>query len=96
MIEQAAKIAIGTAFYVAVLWLAQRNPRATGIMLTFPTLNGIVLLMAEPVALPDVAAAMLLMPPFNGVLWATLICSPTRWVTSRGMSWPSMPIAIMP
>ena len=73
MIEQAAKIAIGTAFYVAVLWLAQRNPRATGIMLTFPTLNGIVLLMAEPVALPDVAAAMLLMPPFNGVLWATYL-----------------------
>jgi hypothetical protein len=70
MIEPAAKVLIGTAFYVGILWVAQRNPRAAGMMLTFPTLNGLVLLMAGQAALEDAASAMLLMPPINVALWA--------------------------
>lgn len=73
MIEQAAKIAIGTVFYVALLWLAQRNPRAAGIMLTFPALNGIVLIMADPATLGDIAGAVVFMPVLNGVMWASYL-----------------------
>lgn len=73
MIEPVAKILIGTGFYIMVVWLAGRNPRATGMMLTFPTLNGIVLLMAGPDALESAASAMLLMPPLNAVLCASYL-----------------------
>ena len=69
MIEQTAKVLIGTAFYVGILWVAQRNPRAAGMMLTFPTLNGLVLLMAGQAAMEDAASAMLLMPPINAAMW---------------------------
>ena len=79
MIELAAKIALGTALYVAVLWTAQRNPRAAGMMLTFPTLNGIGLLMAEPAAVAAVAQSMLLMPILNGVLYASYVAASLRW-----------------
>ena len=70
MIEQTAKVLIGTAFYGGILWVAQRNPRAAGMMLTFPTLNGLVLLMAGPAAIEDAASAMLLMPLINAAMWA--------------------------
>ena len=70
MIEPTATIALGTAFYIVVLWVALRHPRATGMMLTFPTLNGIGLLMAEPAALEQAAHAMLLMPVLNACLCA--------------------------
>jgi hypothetical protein len=70
MIEPTLKVLIGTAFYVGLLWVTQRNPRAAGMMLTFPTLNGLVLLMAGPAALEDAASAMLLMPLINVALWA--------------------------
>ncbi len=80
MIELAAKIGLGTAFYVAVLWVAQRNPRAAGMMLTFPTLNGIGLLMAEPAALEQAAHAMLLMPVLNGLFCAGYLAAFDRLV----------------
>lgn len=75
MIEPAAKVLIGTAFYVGILWVAQRNPRAAGMMLTFPTLNGLVMLMAGQAALEGAASAMLLMPPINVALWAFYLAS---------------------
>ena len=85
MIEQTAKVLIGTAFYVGILWVAQRNPRAAGMMLTFPTLNGIVLLMAEPAALEAAASAMLLMPPLNAVLCASYLAGFDR-LTRPGLT----------
>lgn len=69
VIEQTAKVLIGTAFYVGIIWVAQRNPRAAGMMLTFPTLNGLVLLMAGQDAMENAASAMLLMPPINAAMW---------------------------
>ena len=42
-------------------------------MLTFPTLNGLVLLLAPPDALEGTAAAMLLMPMLNGILCASYL-----------------------
>ncbi len=70
MIEIGAKVVLGTVLYVVVLWAAGRNPRAAGMMLTFPTLNGIGLLLAEPTLLEGVVHSMLLMPVVNGIFCA--------------------------
>ena len=70
MIEAGAKVVLGTVLYVVVLWVAGRNPRAAGMMLTFPTLNGIGLVLAEPALLESVSQSMLLMPVLNGIFCA--------------------------
>lgn len=80
MIEQTLKILVGTGFYVALLWLAQRNPRAAGIMLTFPALNGIVLIMAAPATLADIAGAVLFMPVLNGMMWSSYLVGAPRLI----------------
>jgi hypothetical protein len=83
VIEPIAKVLIGTAFYVGILWAAQHNPRAAGMMLTFPTLNGLVLLMAAPSAIEDAASAMLLMPLINAAMWAFYLAGFDRLVDRR-------------
>ncbi|HEY1541425.1 MAG TPA: hypothetical protein VGG01_03355 [Xanthobacteraceae bacterium] len=80
MIVLAAKVLLGTALYVAVLWEARRNPRAAGMMLTFPTLNGISMLMTQPADLEPIVASMLLMPIVNGLFCAIYLAAFERAV----------------
>ncbi|HLH90956.1 MAG TPA: hypothetical protein VKX28_21095 [Xanthobacteraceae bacterium] len=70
MIESSAKVLVGTVLYVAVLWAARRNPRAAGMMLTFPTLNGITMLVTQPSELSPIVGTMLLIPFLNGLFCA--------------------------
>src|SRR5262249_19302974 len=57
-----------------ILWCAQSgNPRAVGMMLTFPALNGLGLLTAESRDLHLMARAMLPMIALNGLLCAMYI-----------------------
>ena len=70
MIESAAKVLVGALLYVAVLWAARRNPRAAGMMLTFPTLNGITMLVTQPSELSPIVGTMLLIPFVNGLFCA--------------------------
>ena len=88
MIEQAAKILVGTALYVAVLWAARRNPRAAGMMLTFPTLNGITMLVTQPAELGPIVGTMLLIPFINGLLCALYLSGLDRAVRA-GFSPPA-------
>ena len=80
MIVLAAKVLLGTVLYVAVLWEARRNPRAAGMMLTFPTLNGIGMLMAQPAALGPIVGSMLLMPIVNALFCAIYLAAFERAV----------------
>ncbi len=80
MIVLAAKVLLGTALYVAVLWEARRNPRAAGMMLTFPTLNGISMLMTAPAELAPIVSSMLLMPIVNGLFCAIYLAAFERIV----------------
>ena len=80
MIEQAAKVLVGTVLYVAVLWAARRNPRAAGMMLTFPTLNGITMLVAQPAELGAIVGTMLLLPFINGLFCAVFLAAFARVV----------------
>jgi hypothetical protein len=68
------KAVLGTCFFGLILWCAQSsNPRAAGMMLTFPALNGLGLLTAESHDLHLMARAMLPMIALNGLLCAVYI-----------------------
>jgi hypothetical protein len=88
MIESAAKVLVGTLLYVAVLWAARRNPRAAGMMLTFPTLNGITMLVTQPSELSPIVGTMLLVPFINGLLCALYLSGVDRLVRA-GLSPPA-------
>jgi len=88
MIESAAKVLVGTILYVAVLWAARRNPRAAGMMLTFPTLNGITMLVMQPSELSPIVGTMLLIPFINGLFCALYLSGFDR-VVRAGFSPPA-------
>lgn len=68
------KATLGMGLFSLILWCAQsRNPRAVGMMLTFPALNGIGLLTAETDSLFLMVQAMPPMIALNGVLCASYI-----------------------
>src|SRR5262249_29518936 len=73
------KAVLGTCLFTLILWCAQsRNPRAAGMMLTFPALNGLGLLTAQSHDLHLMARAMLPMIALNGLLCATYISAQRR------------------
>src|SRR5215813_6458709 len=77
------KTVLGTGLFILILWCAQSsNPRAAGMMLTFPALNGLGLLTAEGRDLHLMARAMLPMIALNGLLCATYIIA-QRQLRSR-------------
>lgn len=69
----ALKLALGTAVYVGIVLIAGSYPLAAGMMLTFPTLNGLTLALAGRDRLADTARMMLPMPVLNCVLCAGYI-----------------------
>lgn len=65
------KAGLGAGLFVLILWWAQsRQPRAAGLMLTFPAVNGLGLLTAEVADHTLIARAMLPMIALNGLLCA--------------------------
>jgi hypothetical protein len=71
-----AKLTVGTVLYLAIILIARFYPRAAGMMLTFPTLNGLTLALASaPGDAAKSARTMLLLPVLNGVLCAFYIFS---------------------
>ncbi len=79
------KAGLGAALFVLILWFAQsRHPRAAGMMLTFPTLNGIGLLAAESRELHQMASAMVPMIIANGLLCAGYIWVQRSIASIRG------------
>jgi hypothetical protein len=71
-----AKLMVGTVLYLAIILTARFYPRAAGMMLTFPTLNGLTLALAStPSDAAKSARTMLLLPVFNGLLCAFYIFS---------------------
>lgn len=69
----ALKLALGTAVYIGIILIAGSYPLAAGMMLTFPTLNGLTLALAPPEKLAETARMMLPMPVLNCVLCAGYI-----------------------
>lgn len=61
------------AIYIVLLWISGWAPTATGLMLTFPTLNGLALYFEGPTNAGGVARTMMLLPVINGLLCAVYI-----------------------
>src|SRR5215510_5136814 len=80
------KTVLGTGLFILILWCAQSShPRAAGMMLTFPALNGLGLLTADSGDIHLMARAMLPMIALNGLLCAMYIVL-QRQLRSRRMS----------
>jgi hypothetical protein len=68
------KLSLGTLAFVWILWTVRNvNPRAVGMTLTFPTLNGVVLLSVTDKVPSEIALAIVPLMLFNGFLPAIFI-----------------------
>jgi hypothetical protein len=68
------KLALGTLAFAWILWTVRNvNPRAVGMTLTFPTLNGIVLLSITDKVVSEMVLAIIPLMFFNGFLPAIFI-----------------------
>jgi hypothetical protein len=84
------KAVVGTGLFTLILWCAQSsNPRAAGMMLTFPALNGLGLLTVKSHDLHLMARAMLPMIALNGLLCATYVVAQRQLRSHRTSLSPS-------
>jgi hypothetical protein len=68
------KLALGTLAFVWILWTVRNvDRRAVGMMLTFPALNGVVLLTATDQHVGGIVAGIIPLMFFNGMLAAIFI-----------------------
>jgi hypothetical protein len=68
------KLILGTLAFVWILWTVRDvNPRAVGMMLTFPALNGVVLLTVTDKVVSEMVAGIFPLMFFNGLLAAIFI-----------------------
>ncbi len=82
--ELVLKLVLGTLAFVWVLWTVRSvNPRAVGMMLTFPTLNGVVLLTVTDKLLSEIVAGIFPLMFFNSLLPALFIALRRKIVGDR-------------
>ena len=86
----ALKLALGTAVYIGIVLVAASYPFAAGMMLTFPTLNGLTLALAGREKLAETARLMLPMPVLNCVL-----CAGYLYAVRIGPAEPFFPSALL-
>ena len=68
------KLVLGTLAFVWILWTVRNvSPRAVGMMLTFPALNGVVLLTVTDKLVSEIVAGIFPLMFFNGMLAALFI-----------------------
>ena len=81
------KAGLGACLFVFILWCAQsRHPRAAGMMLTFPALNGIGMLAGDASSWRPMVQAMMPMIGINGLLCVGYI------VALRRLRCPGKPV----
>ena len=87
------KLSLGTLAFVWILWTVRDvNPRAVGMTLTFPTLNGVVLLSVTDKVVSEMALAIVPLMLFNGFL-------PALFITLRrrlgGSQWLAIAVCLL-
>ena len=87
-ISLAAKVGGGTLVFIWVLWsIRAANPRAIGMTLTFPALNGIVLLTATDKIVSEMIVGIFPLMFFNGFLAAIFIALRRRLGLGDGLAY---------
>jgi hypothetical protein len=84
------RVLLGTAVYALIVVLAAPFPSAAGLMLVFPTLNGLAYVFSERGRVLAMAPSMLWMPVVNGVLCAAyllLFLAFARAVPPEPLAW---------
>src|ERR1700754_1440882 len=88
-----AKLILGTLAFAWVLWTVRAaNPRAVGMTLTFPALNGVVLLTVTDKVVSEMVAAIFPMMFFNGFLAAIFIALRRRL---GGAQWAAIALCLL-
>lgn len=86
------KLVLGTLAFAWVLWTVRAiNPRAVGMTLTFPALNGVVLFTVTDKVVSEMVAAIFPMMLFNGFLAAIFIAL-RRWL--GGSQWAAIALCL--
>ena len=67
------RVLLGTAVYALIIVLAAPFPAAAGLMLVFPTLNGLAFVFSPRAYVLAMTPSMLWMPVVNGVLCAAYL-----------------------
>jgi hypothetical protein len=70
LVRTVLRTIIGTVIYACIVYLAAAAPTAAGLMLTFPTLNGLAFYFSDKASAAPMAKTMLWMPVVNGILCA--------------------------
>ncbi len=87
------KLLLGTLAFVWILWTVRNvSPRAVGMMLTFPALNGVVLLTVTDKRVSEIVAGIFPLMFFNGTL-AALFVALRRWLGDR--QWLAIAICLL-
>jgi hypothetical protein len=87
------KLLLGTLAFSGVLWAARdANQRAIGMMLTFPALNGVVLLTVTDKVVSEMVIAIFPLMFFNGLLAAIFI-----WLRRKlsGRQWLAIGVCLL-
>jgi hypothetical protein len=92
------RVVLGTAVYVLIVLLAAPFPAAAGMMLVFPTLNGLGYVLSERDQMLPMAASMIWMPLINAVLCAAYLLTfilLARFIASGALSWSLLAAAVL-
>jgi hypothetical protein len=87
------KLTLGTLAFVWVLWTVRDvNPRAVGMTLTFPTLNGVVLLSVTDKVVSEMVIGIVPLMFFNGFLAAIFLALRRRL---GGRQWLAIALCLL-
>jgi hypothetical protein len=87
------KLALGTLAFVWILWTVRDvSARAVGMTLTFPTLNGVVLLSVTDKVVSEMVIGIVPLMFFNGFLPAIFIALRRRL---GGRQWPAIALCLL-
>ena len=87
------KLSLGTLAFVWILWTVRAvNPRAVGMTLTFPALNGVVLLSVTDKVVSEMAVAIVPLMFFNGFLAVLFIALRRRL---GGSQWLALALCLL-
>jgi hypothetical protein len=93
LLAMVLKLTLGTMAFVWILWTVRNvNSRAVGMTLTFPTLNGVVLLSVTDKVVSEMVIGIVPLMFFNGFLPAIFMALRRQL---GGRQWPAIALCLL-